>query len=239
MMQPIILQKMQNKDQGISRQSGFFARSLISYPSSTMGERFYLEAPTEPLEALINFEQHITKILSGSLTLERKGCTPIPTLTLSSTAKRLWIQFFNKTESGLKQEKHWAAIKDFASKAAENVARLAALFHLFEGNLQNAVKSEHIEQSISIIQWHLQETKQIFTQQPLTPTNREAAKILDWLASKNITVTSTRYLQQYGPIREKMAINKAVDILLNKSYLKKQNADGKTLLLVNPKITKS
>ena len=54
MMQPLILQQMLSKNGGINRQSGFMARSLMAFPDSAMGERFYQE-PQESQIALSNF----------------------------------------------------------------------------------------------------------------------------------------------------------------------------------------
>lgn len=61
-----------------------------------------------------------------------------------------------RVEAGLKPQDQWVDIVDFASKAAENTARLAALFHLFEGR-HGDISVEHTENSIEIINWHLQE----------------------------------------------------------------------------------
>ena len=132
MMQPILLQKLANQSQGICRQSGFLARCLIAYPMSTMGQLFYREAPVS-IEGLDAYESHITSCLSQSEYLTKEGCTNIPTLSFTSAAKQIWIQFFNQVETGIKPQGQWIEIKDFASNASENAARLAALLHLFRG----------------------------------------------------------------------------------------------------------
>ena len=57
----------------------------------------------------------------------------LPTLTMGPHAKKIWVQFYNSLETGLKPGLgQWIDVKDIASKASENAARLAALFHLFE-----------------------------------------------------------------------------------------------------------
>ncbi len=187
MMQPLILEQMLAKNGGISRQSGFLARSLIAYPKSAMGGRYYQEPP-ETLSALPE--------------LDKTGCHTIPTLMLSPQAKATWVSFFNKVESGLQHSNQWQTIKDFASKAAENVARLAALFHLFEG-CEGDISVEQIEQASEVIYWHLHETKMILGHQPQTPAQEDSTRLLQWMVDKGLTETTPRYLQQFSPIRDK------------------------------------
>ena len=52
------------------------------------------------------------------------------------------------------------SLKDFASKAAENAARLAALFHLFSGKTGD-ISVEHIEQAITLMNWYLEPIRKI------------------------------------------------------------------------------
>lgn len=66
MLQPLILQQMLSKSEGVNRQSGFMARSLMAFPESSMGERFYQEPP-ESQTALSNFHQRLINCLNQSL----------------------------------------------------------------------------------------------------------------------------------------------------------------------------
>lgn len=234
MMQPLILEQMLAKNGGISRQSGFLARSLIAYPKSAMGDRYYQEPP-EALASLPDFHDRLIDCLNGSLALDKNGCHSLPTLTLSYQAKSNWISFFNEIEAGLKNAKQWKTIKDFASKAAENVARLAALFHLFNGST-NEISAENVDQAAEIIRWHLRETKIILNSNPQTVQDQDAQRLLQWIVEKDLNETSPRYLQQYGPLRDKSRRDRAVQILLELHHIKEIRRDGKTTLLVNPNL---
>lgn len=85
-----------------------------------------------------------------------------PILSFSNSAKKIWVQFFDHVETRLKPQDIWSDIKDFASKAAENVARLAALFHTFNGR-DGETLPDKVEQAIAIIRWHLEETKRLLS----------------------------------------------------------------------------
>lgn len=234
MMQPLILEQMLIKNGGISRQSGFLARSLIAYPKSAMGNRYYQEPP-ESLKGLPEFHQRLLDCLNTSLSLDKAGCHTLPTLELSPPAKTAWVSFFNHVELGLKNTQQWQSIKDFASKAAENVARLAALFHLFEGK-QGDISVEHVEQACAIINWHLHETKMILGSQPQSPSQEDSMRLLQWIIEKGLTETTPRQLQQYGPLRDKARRDQAITNLSELNYLKAEKHQGKTILRVNPEV---
>lgn len=232
MLQPLLLQQMLAKNGGINRQSGFMARSLMAFPDSAMGERFYQEPPESQLD-LSNFHQRITDCLDESLILDKDGCHDIPTLHFSTQAKTLWINFFNEVEADLADK--WSCIKDFASKAAENTARLAALLHLFSGK-NGQIESQETEQAIEIIRWHLCETRRIFFARPKSSQHADSIRLLEWIHEKGFVLTTPRFLQQYSPIREKQRRDKALQMLIDHQYLAETKDDGKTVLSVNPRI---
>src|SRR5579885_947499 len=233
MMQPLILQQMLAKNNGINRQSGFMARSLMVFPDSAMGERFYQE-PSDSQTALSSFHQRIIDCLNESLTLDKDGCHELPTLHFSDQAKAMWVSFFNEIEANLSDK--WACIKDFASKAAENTARLSALLYLFSGE-EGQIGCEVTEQAIEIIRWHLCETRRIFFSRPRSSQHADAIKLLEWINEKSFSSTSPRFIQQYSPIREKQRRDKAIQMLIDHHYLNETKINGNTTLLINPRIS--
>ncbi|ASN99431.1 DUF3987 domain-containing protein [Escherichia coli] len=55
-------------------------------------------------------------------------------LRFSAEAERHWIEFYNQVESEMRMIGLLYDFKDYASKMAENMARLAALLHYFSGD---------------------------------------------------------------------------------------------------------
>lgn len=234
MMQPLLLQKLANQAQGICRQSGFLARCLIAYPPSTMGHRFYQEPPSS-LDGLETYEQHITDCLNYSEHLTREGCINLPTLHFSPAAKHIWITFFNQVETGLKPQGIWCDIKDFASKAAENAARLAALFHLFNGT-EGDIQTESTEQAIAIIQWHLEETRRLLAPFADESPYSDAEKLMRWLKSKELQQTTPRAIQQSSPIRQKIQRDNALSVLIEHQWVRLINRGNQTIVEINPNV---
>ncbi len=235
MMQPILLQKLASKSDGIGRQSGFLARCLIAYPKSAMGARFYKEPPAE-LEGLADYEYFLTEALNKSEHLTRDGCHNLPILSFSPAAKQTWTAFFNRVETGLKQPQgQWVEVKDFASKAAENAARLAALFHLFKG-ADGDIQSESTEQAIEIIQWHLEETRRLLAPLPAETQLADAEKLMKWLLSKNLRQTTPRAIQQSSPIRQRERRDNALSVLIEHHWVRLTYHGKQAMIEVNPKV---
>lgn len=234
MLQPLLLKQLLAKHEGLSRQSGFLSRTLITYPKSSMGERYY-KSPPESLPSLNNFHQRIRECLDLTLGLDSKGCHKLPTLRFSTQGKAAWIDFFNDVEKGISKTGEWKPIQDFASKSAENVARLSALYYLFQGK-EGDIDAETTQQAIAVIAWHLQETKRTLEDSTTECPIRDAQKLLNWFKNKNLPEVTPRYFQQHSAIRDKARLNRAIETLIEHHYLIENVYSNKTTLLLNPNI---
>ena len=232
MLQPMLFPALGSAPTGISRHSGFMARCLLAFPTSAMGQRFYQEPP-HTLEGLQRYEQRLQACLAQTASLTAAGCIDLPTLELSTAAKRHWVRFFNHIEAGLADNGQWIGIKDFASKASENVARLAALLHLFEGKLGD-IDTEQVEQAIEIIHWHLQETRRLVNDIPAGQHTVDAHALLRWLTAKEQRTITVRDIQRLSPLRDRSRRDAAIALLVEHSMARLLNEGGKTWLMLHP-----
>ena len=232
MIQPVLMQQMLSQPNNIVRQSGFLPRCLLAHPRSLMGKRFYQEF-NNSLSSFSAYDRRITDCLSQSEYLTKKGCIELPLLFMSPAAKKIWVSHFNQLEEGLCEDGSWANIKDFVSKASENVARLAALFYLFDGATGD-ICAEYIEHAIEIINWHLQETHRLLSEKTVSTPFGDAQKLMNWLISKKSSLTSTRDLQRLSNLRDKARLDDAIEILIEHQVLRQITEDKKTYLEVNP-----
>ena len=232
MMQPLLLQKMSASHSGIHRQSGFMARWLMAKPASSMGKRLY-QSPPDNLNFLLEYEKCLNDCLNQSRDLTHAGCYKLPVLQMSVDAKKHWVLFFNQMEAGLSDNGQWVMIKDFASKGAENAARLAALFHLFLGRCGD-ISAENMERAIAIINWHMQETRRLFDEDLSFGHLSDAQKLIDWLLKKNSNHISLRNIQRLSPIRDKEKRDDAIASLIEYHYVALKKIDGKSCLELNP-----
>lgn len=237
MMQPLLMNQLHQGGSGINRQSGFMARCLMSYPTSNMGSRLYKEPPSN-VSYLDDYNNRIHDCLRQSESLTPDGCIKLPTILLSKQAKYKWIGFFNMVERGLSKPTEYSMITDFASKSAENVARLAALFHLFEGR-DGDITCEHLEHSIEIMHWHLDETKRILGCGEDIKAISDAERLTQWLVSKGKTSVSRRDTQRLGPLRNKEQLDNAMEMLEEHNHIKVETHGKQIILKINPKLTEN
>ena len=236
MMQPILLDKLLLHQNGINRQSGFLARVLMSYPQSTMGTRFYKPPEQFDLSYFKLYNQRIKECLDQTLPVTHQGFNELPSITFSPQGKRTWVKLFNKIETELLNPIYWKDMEDLASKAAENVARLSALLHLYQGK-SGDITSESIEAAYEIIEWHLFEAKNIFNQQDLTQAELDAKKLLEWMTNNAIKETNIGDLRRTSPIRDTKRRDDAVALLRSHHYLHTSSHNKKTVAVyLNPSL---
>ncbi len=183
-----------NNSKGLARGTGFLARFLIAWPISTQGNRLFKEPPPA-WPKLSVFSNRITQLLDRIPTLnDAGGINPI-TLNFSNDAKQAWIDFHNEVEVELKLGGEMADTKDVASKAADNVARLAGLFHLYEMQNEVEIRKELVDAAIVIVTWHLYEAKR-FLNQIATPEHINNAIKLDAYILRNCRANKANTLQK-------------------------------------------
>ena len=130
-LQPETMRQFIDNTRGLARGSGFLARFLIAWPQSTQGRRMFKEAP-ESWPALARFHGRLAELLECELPIDETGILRPVMLGLDASAKEIWVEFHNIVESELLPGGDMAEARDVASKAADNAARLAALYHVFE-----------------------------------------------------------------------------------------------------------
>ena len=78
-------------------------------------------------------------------------------LDLSLLARVEWVGFHDEVEYELGARGKFRGMRDVAAKAAESVARLAALFHALEHGAAGTIRAKEIAAAGRIVAWHLTE----------------------------------------------------------------------------------
>jgi putative DNA primase/helicase len=130
-----------------------------------------------------------------------------------------------------------------ASKAADNVARLAALFHLYEWPGEGEVQKQFVEAAIEIVTWHLYEAKRFFNQ-IATPEHIDNAIKLDsyilrYCRDHKSNMVQKNYLLQHSAIRNKKLLNDALDELIDSNRIRIILDDRTNIIEVNPALLES
>lgn len=201
MMQAVVLCKLVGVGGGAARGTGALARFLIASPESTAGTRFFKELNPNA-RALVVFETRLKKLLGMEQTMSGRGfyqLTP-PVLRLNEAARALWIHFHDHVERTLTPCGEFNEMKDFASKCAEQAARLACLFHVFENGPVGEIGSDKLKAGAEIAWWHLGEARRALGLVGKSEALDDAKALLAWLSLQPTAVRPPDILH-IGPSR--------------------------------------
>jgi putative DNA primase/helicase len=237
-VQPSVLATFMERERN-SRGSGFLARFLFSAPASTQGTRRFREAPSQwpSLEA---FNARIAELLSVTPNIDADGGLCLPLLDFTPEAKAAWIGWHDLIESQLGPTGDLANVRDLASKAADNLARLAALFHIYETGAMGAIGLEAVNAAAPIILWHTDQGRNYLGTANLSPDVASAAALDRWLIetcqSEGATEISRRKVQQFGPgaVRDRAALMAALEELADHNRVREAQDGRQKVIRINP-----
>lgn len=227
------LREFYDRAGALARGSGFMARFLIAWPESTQGSRSYTAAPAA-WPALSAFNRRIADLLNQPAPIDEAGGLKPTVLTLTPEARRAWIEFYNGIESSLAAGGELHDVRDVASKTADNAARLAGLFHVFEHGTGGAIGLETFKGASRLAEWHLHEARRFFGELALPPEQADAARLDAWLIEQRTPEVNKRYAQQRGPVRDGGRIDAAIRELVELDRVQLVKDGKRHMLKINP-----
>lgn len=238
MMQHIVLCRLIGAAGGLARGVGFLARFLLAWPYSTMGQRAYREGDLGG-PALAKWDARIEDLLSTPLPADpRTMVLDPPTLFLSDKARACWIDFHNDAERELDRLGQFGDVADFAAKAAENAARIAAILWVIENGLGGEIDAATMQAAAAIASWHLHEAKRIVGATEVPQAVADATLLVEWMQKRSRWRISPRDVLHEGPsrLRSKARRDAAAKVLIQTSHLFELATPSGTLWIINPKL---
>ncbi len=228
-----------DRSEGLARGTGFLARFLVAWPESTQGERWFSEPPAE-WPALEAFNRRIAAILAQPVPMDEEGTLNPPAIPMNPEAKAAWVSFHNAVEGELAGGGSLYDVRDVASKAADNVARLAVLLHVFEGG-GGAVGVNSIEAAGRIVGWHLNEARRFFGELALPEDLVNMVRLDGWLVNycrqQKVNVVARRDVQRNVTptrLRQKAALDEALRELVEAGRVMLVDVGRRKEIHVNP-----
>jgi hypothetical protein len=209
---------------GLSQHQGFLPRMLITYPESKIGTRLYKKAKPESHKVISEVSKSIVQHLQRLSDIECNEDYELvfSDLDLSEEAHEKLCEFHDNIElEQLKGGKYYDIIA-YASKACEQVSRIAGVFTLFEDATATIVNAEIIERAINLVSYHLDETLRI-TQSIIVPDYLlKADKLRLWLLEEyQEQYINPRTIVQFakGNYKTTTEARKAIDLLAKHGWL--------------------
>lgn len=243
MVQPVVLQELIGS--GPSRGVGNLARNLMAYPKSTMGERLYTP-PSGDYKSVPLCGDRLHELLNIEPVIDSMGFITPPVIHLNNEARDVWAEFHDAVEIQMRKYGEFEGIKDVASKIADNAARIACLFHVFEKGVSGAIGADTMERAVSVATWYLNEARRVFGELAEPEHSTNARALSDWLASgaggrvENGVIRSNLILR-HGPygVRKKMERDQALEVLTDMNHVRQsKNTTGAVLIHINPGLLK-
>jgi putative DNA primase/helicase len=235
-VQETTLRSFFNSTGNLARGTGFLARFLIAWPESTQGTRFFEEAPTG-WPALQVFNKKLTDILEKQPKIDGKDGLVPQVVTLDAEAKELWVAAFNRIERKLGIGGDYFEIRDVASKAADNAARLAAIFHVFEHGVSPVCK-DCMLRATKIIFWNLNESRRFLNEIALSDEMKRMGRLDEWLVShcklNQTQIVSPRDVQRLSPVRKKSELDVILKYLQELDRLRIVTCNSQKMIELNP-----
>lgn len=205
-----------------SRGSGLWARFLVCNPSSTQGSRL-IAGGDAPWHCCEKFSERIREILKKSVESLVEPSAPRQVVKFSMEAAQRWVNIFNAIESEIGSGGRYFGMGDHASKLADNIARVAALFHFFERKVGD-IALETLEAAVDVCFWYSDEFLRMFASLPQEEV--DALELDAWLQVRRDSgerFLAKNSMLQRGPsqLRKVKRLDPAIEVLL---------AQGKVLL---------
>jgi putative DNA primase/helicase len=238
-IQPETIRSFLDSSNGLARGIGLLARFLIAWPESTQGTRKFQEPPEE-WPALSRFHRRIAELLNTPLPVTEKGSLAPTVINLSPEAKKIWVRFHDDVEVELSPGRDMAETRDVASKTADNAARIACLFHVFEKGTGGAIENGHMVAGAKIALWHLYEARRFMREMAVSEEASKAQILDEWLIAyckkNNTQELSTAVIQKEGPnkLRKKAALEPAMEELQIAGRIRLAEEAKKRTIYVNP-----
>jgi hypothetical protein len=237
MVQPGLFKEYVNRQGKHARTSGFFARTLLCQPRSTIGTRLHHQPHTflfsqASSQSLEWFHSRSITLLKQSFQRREDRVERI-CLTLSPEASARWHAEYDRIEQMCGPVGALREYKDYASKQLEHVARIAGVLEAFmTGNL---VVSDHsMHAAIQLAEYYLNSFIELMMEDSLPEETEDTLLLDNWLQANrhrfNFGGIPKNHILKYGPnrLRGRERLNRALDNLWLKGQVNTYKKDRTT-----------
>ncbi|RDS82249.1 DUF3987 domain-containing protein [Dyella monticola] len=155
MSQPTIFNDFCGLHGDVAGSVGAWARYLIAFPPVVQDKVYPNDPDSISMDGLDKFNAMIADLIDEFMKRMADGITEPVIVEMDSGASARYTTFANEMNERMKAGNNLDDVKDFASKAAEHAARLAANYAYMAK--ETKITAETMENAINIIRYHLEE----------------------------------------------------------------------------------
>ena len=197
------------------RDSGLLARFLYAIPATNVGKRDVRKHSSIDAEVRDKYERGVMSLLEGWLC--EPGTVPkVQVLDMADAARELWLDFSQEIEDNQGDGGKFESIRDWTSKLAGAVARIAALLELAEYGLgAETVSFCAMDRAIRLARVLIPHAQTAFGLLGTDSTDVDALAVLKWVQTHEHEEFTRRDAQKAmeGRFRSVDRLKKAVDRL--------------------------
>lgn len=227
MLQPVVLRPLLSD--AIADGQGLLARCLIAQPESLAGTRLFPEnmVPAHERTSIQTFHQRIAELVEQALPQAGDGTEnqlmPSP-LLMHAEARDLWIEFYNEAERQQATGGMLEGVRPWASKAAEQAARIAAIVAVVEGHSE--VTRDDMACAAKVVNFYLGEHVRLMGASVEDRHLRRLTLLLEWMRQLGRPAKHKADILQRAPysIRNLKAegMNTLLDELARRGYIRRK-----------------
>jgi hypothetical protein len=221
MVQPVVALSFMGDP--LAGDTGFLPRCLICEPASTIGTRLHDAAGWDdrPLQA---FAERLSDILYTGIAMDPETRELQPrVLPLSAEARTSLIAFSDTVERAQAPGGEFELVRGYASKAAEQAARIAGVLSLWADMGTQAVQPEGMRWGIQLASFYLSEAKRLANAATVSVEVSRAEALRKWMQSPSWGKPwlTLRDVIRLGPsrLRENPEARKALSLLEENGWL--------------------
>ena len=220
--QPDVIAKLSTTPEFRGR--GLLARFMYFMPVSNIGSRTG-DGPPIPEHVRLGWHSAITAILEEPFALNESGNPCAHTLELSSEALAAWRHFAVRVEADCAAGGRFEHIRDWASKFAGAVARIAAVLHVAHHagrGIPQHIEAEDMSAALRMAEPLAAHALMVFDAIGADAALEDARAILEWVGRERLeSFTRTEaYVALRRRFRNAAALNAAFNVLEERGHVR-------------------
>jgi hypothetical protein len=211
--------------------TGFLPRFLLCDPPSAIGTRLS-DRTRQDAPALGRFADRLRAILDRTMPMDPESRELAPrALPLAPDARAALVAFADEIELAQAPGGPLSHVTGFASKAAEQAARIAAVLTLWRDLDARAVAADSMRNGINLARFYLGEAVRLADAATVTSETARAETLRRWLLEcwpeqaaridRDPATVTPKDVVQYGPnaLRETVLVRKLMAVLAEAGWL--------------------